>query len=158
MDFFWVPNLILCLDCNSIQNICTISKINVTRKTPDLFVTTNLLGGGWNPLQSPSVVMPLITRYTNLQIVNLLNTEMNLDRGTYQTYRKPDNRSVYINRKSNHPPTIIKQISRGTGKWTSAISSCEVSKTLKYWVGVQPGQSYLMGRKCLFSLGWQSFW
>ena len=27
-------------------------------------------------------------------------------------------------------------------------------KTLKYWVGVQWGQSYLMGRRCLFSLGW----
>ena len=30
-------------------------------------------------------------------------------------------------------------------------------KTLKYWVGVQWGQSYLMGRRCLFSLGWQPF-
>ena len=29
--------------------------------------------------------------------------------------------------------------------------------TLKYWVGVQPGQSYLMGRRCLFSLGWPPF-
>ena len=27
-------------------------------------------------------------------------------------------------------------------------------KTLKYWIGVQQGQSYLMGRRCLFSLGW----
>ena len=30
-------------------------------------------------------------------------------------------------------------------------------KTLKYWVGVQLGQSYLMGRRCLFSLGWPLF-
>ena len=30
-------------------------------------------------------------------------------------------------------------------------------KTLKYWVGVQQGQSYLMGRRCLFSLGWPPF-
>ena len=29
-------------------------------------------------------------------------------------------------------------------------------ETLKYWVGVQQGQSYLMGR-CLFSLGWPPF-
>ena len=28
-----------------------------------------------------------------------------------------------------------------------------IPKTLKYWVGVQRGQSYLMER-CLFSLGW----
>ena len=30
-------------------------------------------------------------------------------------------------------------------------------ETLKYWVGVQRGQSYLMGRRCLFSLGWPLF-
>ena len=30
-------------------------------------------------------------------------------------------------------------------------------ETLIYWVGVPRGQSYLMGRRCLFSLGWQSF-
>ena len=29
--------------------------------------------------------------------------------------------------------------------------------TLKYWVGVQRRQSYLMGRRCLFSLGWLPF-
>ena len=28
---------------------------------------------------------------------------------------------------------------------------------LKYWVGVQWGQSYLMGRRCLFSLAWPPF-
>ena len=27
-------------------------------------------------------------------------------------------------------------------------------KTLKYWVGIQQGQSYLMGRMCLFGLPW----
>ena len=30
-------------------------------------------------------------------------------------------------------------------------------KILKYWVGVQPGQLYLMGRRCLFSFGWSHF-
>ena len=29
--------------------------------------------------------------------------------------------------------------------------------TLKYWDGVQWGQSYHMGRRCLFSLGWSPF-
>ena len=31
-------------------------------------------------------------------------------------------------------------------------------ETLKYWVGIQQGQFYLMGRKCLFSLGWRPFY
>ena len=30
-------------------------------------------------------------------------------------------------------------------------------ETLKYWVGFQRGQSYLMGRRCLFSRGWPPF-
>ena len=36
--------------------------------------------------------------------------EMNLDTSTYLAHRKPDNMPLYINRKSNHPPTIIKEI------------------------------------------------
>ena len=32
-----------------------------------------------------------------------------------------------------------------------------IPETLKYWVGVQRGQSYLVGRRCLFSLGWPPF-
>ena len=32
-----------------------------------------------------------------------------------------------------------------------------LSETLKYWVGVQWGQLYRMGRRCLFSLGWRPF-
>ena len=32
-----------------------------------------------------------------------------------------------------------------------------IPETMKYCVGVQRGQPYLMRRKCLFSLGWQPF-
>ena len=32
-----------------------------------------------------------------------------------------------------------------------------IPETLIYWVGVQWGLSYLMGRRCLFSLGWPPF-
>ena len=30
-------------------------------------------------------------------------------------------------------------------------------EALKYWVGVQRSHCYLMGRRCLFSLGWPPF-
>ena len=30
-------------------------------------------------------------------------------------------------------------------------------EALKYWVGVQQDQSYLRGRRCIFSFGWQPF-
>ena len=67
-----------------------------------------------------------ITIQTNLQIVNFLIAKMNLEPDTYQQYRKLDNRPVYINRKPNHPPTIIKEIPKAIAKWTSDISSSEV--------------------------------
>ena len=37
------------------------------------------------------------------------------------------------------------------------VSSTSTPEILKYWVGVQRGQSYLMGRRCLFNLGWPPF-
>ena len=62
---------------------------------------------------------------TNLKIVNFPDIEMNLGTGTYRPYRKPD-MPVYINRKSNHPPTIIKEIPKAIAKRISDISSSEV--------------------------------
>ena len=38
-----------------------------------------------------------------------------------------------------------------------SIGKIKAPRDMKYWVGVQGGQSYLMGRRCLFSLGWQRF-
>ena len=37
------------------------------------------------------------------------------------------------------------------------ISGIVYPETFKYWVGIQRGQFYLMGRRCLFSLGWPPF-
>ena len=64
---------------------------------------------------------------TNLKIVNFLHVEMNLGTGTYRPYRKPDDMPVYINRKSNHPPTIIKEIPKAIAKRISDVSSSEVA-------------------------------
>ena len=52
---------------------------------------------------------------------------MNLDTDTHRLYRKPDNIPVYINRKSNHSPTRIKEIPKATAKRISGISSSEVA-------------------------------
>ena len=45
-------------------------------------------------------------------------------------------------------------------KNVNAIVTRGLAKTntgLKYWVGVQRSQSYLIERRCLFSLGWPPF-
>ena len=51
-----------------------------------------------------------ITAHSNLKIVNYLDVTLNLSTGKYQPYRKPGNYPLYINAKSNHPPSIIKYL------------------------------------------------
>ena len=41
---------------------------------------------------------------------NFLDVELNLITGKFNPYRKPNDRPVYINAKSNHPNTIIKHL------------------------------------------------
>ena len=51
-----------------------------------------------------------ITAQSNLKIVNYLDVTLNLSTGKFCPYRKPDNYPLYINAKSNHPPSIIKHL------------------------------------------------
>ena len=39
-----------------------------------------------------------VTIQTNFKILNFQEVEMNLDTGTYESHRKPDNRPVYLNK------------------------------------------------------------
>ena len=51
--------------------------------------------------------------------------QFNSNSGTYKPYRKPDNTPVYINKKSNHPPVVLKQLTKSIDKRISHISSDE---------------------------------
>ena len=46
----------------------------------------------------------------NLKVVNYLDATFNLNDGSYKPYKKPNDETLYINAKSNHPPNIIKQL------------------------------------------------
>ena len=55
--------------------------------------------------------------------------------------------------ESLRPFTRLLPKTRAT-KWQKSATICLIlPEALKYWVGVQQGQSYLMGRRCLCSLG-----
>ena len=59
----------------------------------------------------------------NSQIVDYLDVTLNLTDGTHKPYRKPNDVSMYIHKKSNHPPNIIKQIPLSIEKRLSKLSS-----------------------------------
>ena len=46
----------------------------------------------------------------NKTIVHFLDVTMNLEKGTYQPYKKPNDKPVYVHKESNHPPNVIKTI------------------------------------------------
>lgn len=51
-----------------------------------------------------------ITIDTNLQCTDFLDVTLDLRTGIYSPYRKPNDVPLYINVKSNHPPSITKQL------------------------------------------------
>ena len=51
-----------------------------------------------------------ITLECNLIVTDFLDVTFDLKSATYYPYRKPNNELLYINKHSNHPPSIINQI------------------------------------------------
>ena len=63
-----------------------------------------------------------ITCESNLIITDFLDITLDLGTGKFSPYRKPGNKLLYVNAKSNHPPTVIKEIPRMIEKRLSDLS------------------------------------
>ncbi len=66
-----------------------------------------------------------ITAEANLHVVNFLDVTFDLNNGKFKPYRKPNDDPLYINRHSNHPASIIKQLPTSINKHISALSADE---------------------------------
>ena len=66
-----------------------------------------------------------ITVQTTLTKADFLDVTLNILENTYQPYRKPNNIPLYINRYSNHPPHVIKNVPISVNKRLTTISSSE---------------------------------
>ena len=63
-----------------------------------------------------------ITVQSNLKVVDYLDVTLNLTTGKYYPFRKPNNDPLYINAKSNHPPSTIRQIPASISTRISGLS------------------------------------
>ena len=63
-----------------------------------------------------------ITVQSNMKIVNYLHVTLNLTTGKYYPFRKPYNNPLCSNAKSNHPPSIIRQIPASISTRISSLS------------------------------------
>ena len=66
-----------------------------------------------------------ITIDTNLVVVNFLDTTLNLNEGSYEPYRKPLDKPLYIHNQSNHPKCVLKQVPISVENRLNSISSSE---------------------------------
>ena len=64
-----------------------------------------------------------ITAESNLHVVNFLDVTFDLSTGKYKPYRKPNDDPLYINKHSNHPPSILRQLPTSINKRISTLSS-----------------------------------
>ena len=66
-----------------------------------------------------------ITASTTLVITDFLDVTLNLTESKYYLFRKDNNTILYIDAKSNHPPSIIKELPSMVNKRLSALSCNE---------------------------------
>ena len=64
-----------------------------------------------------------ITIEANSKIVNFLDINLNLASGIYKPYMKENDNPLYVDSKSNHPPTVLKSIPLGVNRRLSRISA-----------------------------------
>ena len=61
----------------------------------------------------------------NIKSVDFLDVTFNLDNSYHKPYRKPNNKPLYLNVHSNHPPNVLKQLPLSIEKRISDTSSNE---------------------------------
>ena len=66
-----------------------------------------------------------ITAEANLKIVNFLDVTFDLNTGKFKPFRKPNDDPLYINRHSNHPPSILRQLPTAINTRIASLSSDE---------------------------------
>ena len=68
-----------------------------------------------------------ITIKANKMIVTFLDVTFDLTSASYRLYMKLNNKLLHVQRPSNHPPTLLKNIPLNIKKWLMNISSSEKS-------------------------------
>ena len=72
---------------------------------------------------------------TNLKSADFLDVTFDLDKNISKPYRKPINSPIYIDKNSNQPPNILKQLPKSIAKRISGTLSSEeiFNKSIKIY-------------------------
>ena len=64
-----------------------------------------------------------ITIEANLKVVTFLDVQLDLEKGSFKPFNKPNNNLNYVHSQSNHPPGILKNIPKSVNKRLSKLSA-----------------------------------
>jgi hypothetical protein len=64
-----------------------------------------------------------ITTEANIKVINFLDVTLDLNTGKHRPFIKPNDRPIYVHKRSNHPPRILANLPEGINKRLSSISS-----------------------------------
>ena len=64
-----------------------------------------------------------ITIETSMKTVDFLDITLDLVKENYKPYKKPNSELLYVNKQSNHPETVLKQIPNSVNHRLISISS-----------------------------------
>ena len=67
--------------------------------------------------------LSITTEEINSKVVNFLDINLDLNTGLYKPYMKDNDMPLYVNSRSNHPPSVIKNIPMGVNRRLSSISA-----------------------------------
>ena len=90
-----------------------------------------------------------ITIKTNLKTADFLDINFDLVKEIYQPYKKPNDEPSYINKKSNHSPSILEQLTKSISKRISEILSNEFvfNQSISYYENASKKSGYNISLK-----------
>ena len=65
------------------------------------------------------------TAEANLKVVDFLDVTFDLENDTFKPFTKPNNTPQYVNKLSNHPPSVLRNLPASVNQRLSSISSDE---------------------------------
>ena len=125
-------------DSAEISDLCglyLLSLLSPLKINPGLYRDDGLIASKLTPRQNENLKKKIckifkdeglrITIEANINVVNFLDVTFDTSRDIFKPFMKPNDTPIYVNKESNHPPSILKNIPQAVNDRLSRISANE---------------------------------
>jgi hypothetical protein len=123
-------------ECAELVGLFILAEVaKIDRIDPGIYRDDFLAVTPATPMQAEAIKKKIVEKFSeyglgttaeaNITVVDFLDVTFNLKDETFKPYCKPNNVPQYVNKSSNHPPTVLRNIPANVNKRLSSISSNE---------------------------------